>query len=337
MVFQKNDIDPQIREAMAQMDQPSIVNAFQAQPFVYGTQGARTLSKIINKWYEKAYHSSKKAAYVTALSRIASLHQADMSKVRTDKDVGWSGLEWRELNFFEPGRRAAIQLSGQMMDLYYGQGGTVLHERRDPAIGEFVHRAMNFTGTYDPNVSGRDAYFRTHGEDAGEGWLIPPDGPRYTMDGAGVSATKYMSHCIRQGIMYYGGTLVFEGMEVFYRPVATTFTPAADLRDTELEAKFLFPFFVENPTPSAKVPFGNGHLIFHWGGFECVLSQVLLESNWQWSEGKYHQPANRRTGGEENDERGNMEPWWDRLPATHESALQAKTLAETQWATLQNT
>ena len=114
----------------------------------------------------------------------------------------------RELNLFDPGRRAQVYLAGgyQMMDMYYGQAGNDIYKLRDPDIAEFVHYAMGFKTAFTAKESGRDAYM-AHFKTQAEGWR--DGGPANTA--YGISATKEISRIIRWGIQTMGGTLVFEG------------------------------------------------------------------------------------------------------------------------------
>ncbi len=118
-----------------------------------------------------------------------------------------------ELNIYDPGRRINeyIKNNHQMMDLYYGQAGTSLHELRDPIIAEFVHYTMKFQGTFDANTSGRESYLKSFYTKI-EGWdKSTPSKDTYN----GLTATQEMSRIIRWGVYMYGGTIIFEGKDVF--------------------------------------------------------------------------------------------------------------------------
>ena len=176
-----------------------------------------------------------------------------------------------------------------MMDMYYGQAGTTLHELRNPAIGKYVHEGMKYEGAYDQHTSGRDAYMATHssGAQSGvEGWQWPKNEQgvndrsaalfHHPETGEALTGTMEISRLIRDGIQRYGGTLVFEGKYVFQ---AGNFVPGARQGDTNKEAVALFPHFTKQPGQSS-VPFGAGRLVFHWGGKETVPTQWLFRSNW---------------------------------------------------------
>lgn len=191
----------------------------------------------------------------------------------------------RKVNLFEPGRRGAAYLAGnfQMMDLYYGQAGTGLHLKRDPIIAEFVHHAMGFTGPFSMTVSGRDAYMKTF-KTGIEGWdERSPSTHAYNT----LTATKEMSRIIRWGIAKFGGTLIFEGKDVYYSQVFDKTAPRVG--DTDLEARELFKYFKPN---ASKVPFGRGKLVFHWNGKETVPSKSHFISNWKWNQNQTHEEGN---------------------------------------------
>jgi hypothetical protein len=245
--------------------------AFKKSVFVYGTQDSG--SKIV------------KGLKAWARVRSTTPQQARIERV----------IE-RDLNLFDPGRRAEVYLAGdyQMMDLYYGQVGTGLHEKRNPLIAEFVHYAMGFKHGFSMSQSGRDAYVSTFGKqlqtkdkDAKprtiEGW--ESHGPSYN----GLTATKEISRVIRWGIHYFGGKLIFEGKEAYYSQVFN----APRVGDNDLEARELFRFF--RPGMSTAT-FRKGKVVFHWNGRETVPTHVHFLSNWQWSQNKTHTPGNMTDG-----------------------------------------
>lgn len=236
------------QEAVKRVGEFQLRNAFKNSTFVYGTQGnGSTIVKGLRSWGKK-----------TSL---------------------------RELNLFETGRRGSAYLSGdrQMMDLYYGQAGTFLHLNRNPVIAEFVHYAMDFKGEFSMRRSGRDEYIHTFRTGI-EGWAWnSPSIKKYN----GLTATKEMSRIIRWGIANFGGTLIFEGKDVYYSQV---FDPSAPrVGDTDLEARELFKYF--KPACS-NVKYGKGKLIFHWNGKETVPTKSHFISNWKWNDNKTHQEGN---------------------------------------------
>ena len=194
--------------------------AFKTCRFIYGTQGSNVISKVIGRF-------------------VSGLEAKQAREKVVEHDPAKSAARLK--NVFDPGFRARAYVHGlnaQMMDLYYGQYGTTTFQQRNEFIGEFVHRAMRFSGMYQHDVPGYKAYWNTFGHvkspNAGsswhpspfyEGWETPPadDHPRKRYSGyyypnpdstepfAGMSATKYMSRVIRAGIMYFGGTLVYDG------------------------------------------------------------------------------------------------------------------------------
>lgn len=237
----------------------SVAKAFQETTFVYGTTGGGSMIGLAIKRFGEAIRK---------------------------KRAGGSGL-----NFYNPGHRVNEYMSGskkQMMDLYCGQEGTNLHESRDPTIGKYVHRAMEFVGDYDQHVSGIDAYAKTHGS-SHKPWQevsAGNDGRKhlyYHKDKSGsligMTGTQEMSRVIRAAIKYFGGTLIFDGACVYYYDV---FTDAANVyrSDTMLEARALFPYF--SPGRSS-VPYGKGTLVFHWSGQETIPSHAKFETNWRFA------------------------------------------------------
>jgi len=234
--------------------------AFKKSTFIYGTMGKGSMIvKGLKNWGARA--------------RSRAADPADRMKPVID----------RELNLFDPGRRAEQYLAAgyQMMDLYYGQKGTSMHTLRNPAIAEFVHYAMGFKGNFSMNQSGRQAYMQTWKTTA-EGWQGNSPGDY------GHSATKEMSRIIRYGIRTFGGTLIFEGKEVYYNQVF--YRNPARIGDTDLEARELFQYF----TPGqSSVPYGKGRLIFHWGGRETVPTKMHFLTNWVWGgQGIMHSASN---------------------------------------------
>ena len=95
-----------------------------------------------------------------------------------------------------------------------------------------------------------------------------------------MTATKYMSKMIREAVQCFGGTLVFDGADVFYEAV---FSSRAGIRvgDTAEEARALFPEFAKCPGESS-VRWGRGTLIFHWRGNETAPTQALFRESWQY-------------------------------------------------------
>jgi len=238
----------EFQDAVERVGEFKLRNAFKRSKFIYGTQGNGSF--IVNglkSWGKKS--------------------------------------ELRELNIFETGRRASAYLSGnnQMMDLYYGQAGTILHLKRDPIIAEFVHYAMGFKGSFSMSRSGREEYMRTF-KTGVEGWDgKSPSVHKYS----GLTATKEMSRIIRWGISQFAGTLIFEGKDVYYSQV---FDPASPrVGDTDLEARELFKYFKPG---LSKVPFGKGALIFHWNGLATIPTKSHFISNWVWSNNLTHLEGN---------------------------------------------
>jgi hypothetical protein len=179
-----------------------LANAFRKHTFAYGSMG-------------------KGSAVVKAAKMLFS---------RTSRFKPVQQIAARELNLLDPGVRATTLLKGsntQMMDMYYGQAGNLLHQQRDPHIGAFVHKALKFTGPYAHEISGRDAYMKTYNTtiDAwnGRGAVVP----RISKN----TITVEMSWVIRWGIARYMGSLTFEGKDVCYSK-SSTVTPFMWTRTT---------------------------------------------------------------------------------------------------------
>src|SRR5579872_3360429 len=160
-----------INDAIKTVGEFVVASAFKKSTFIYGTMGKGSfIVRGLKNWAAKA--------------RSTAAEPADRMKPIID----------RELNLFDPGRRAEQYLAAgyQMMDLYYGQAGTNMHTRRNPAIAAFVHYAMGFKGSFSMNQSGREAYMHTWRTKA-EGWQGNSPGDY------GHTATKEMSRIIRYG------------------------------------------------------------------------------------------------------------------------------------------
>ena len=95
----------------------------------------------------------------------------------------------------------------------------------------------------------------------------------------GMTATKYMSKMIREAVQCFGGTLVFDGADVFYEAVFSK--REVRVGDTAEEARALFPEFAKFPGQSS-VKWGRGTLIFHWRGKEIAPTQALFRESWQY-------------------------------------------------------
>ncbi len=289
--------DPRVDCAIAALGAGNLEAAF-ANPenvFVYGTTGGAFVGGTINKW--------RAAIEAWRQTRNVELRAAGREGPLENEVL-------RQLNFYDPGPRTRAAFGRQMMDLYYGQGGTNMHLWRVPIIGEYVHRAMEFKGQYDHTKSGRETYldsFSTTAENGEiiEGWMNSPrprdgkpefDGflyPDPDRPGRGLTATKEMSRVIREGIKYFGGTLIFEGTNVSYESV---FVDGAYVSDTSLEAETLFAYFRPGET---EAKFGNGTIIFHWRGVPTKPTHALFHSNWYFAMGVagrpiFHKDKNHR-------------------------------------------
>ncbi len=299
------DSNGRIARAIDKVGRGRLTNAYTSTTFVYGTTGGGVVGPAVEQWQ----------AYVT-LSRKANNAMAAFVTGEAEEAAD----PMRKLNIYDPGPRTKVALDNQMMDLYYGQEGTSVHERRDRTIGEYVHFAMGFDGFYDHRLSGRETYLKTFGRHPDgrggviEGWMSSPKHPSGYKEfggclypdpeakGKGLSATKEMSRVIRTGIFELGGTLVFEGTNVTYQSV---FVPGAYVSDTSLEAESLFKFF----TPGkSRVPYGKGTLIFHWHGQEVVPSHALFHSNWLYHCPQGGSPTFHKLGNQRKDHSEPVKP-----------------------------
>jgi hypothetical protein len=259
--------DQRLLDAVQKTGEWKVASAFKQSTFVYGTQGGGSfIVRGLKNWAARPRRPHAGADAQAGPERIRRLVE-------------------RELNLYDPGRRAALYISGahQMMDLYYGQKGTDLHTRRVPAIAEFMHYAMGFHGEFSMKQSGREAYLERF-KTTVEGWdNNSPSRQAYD----GLTATKEMSRIIRWGIHRFGGRIIFEGRDVYYSQVFKPFPPR--LGDTDVEARELFQYF----TPGrSTVPFGKGTITFHWSGREVIPTRLHFITNWTWADGKTHLFAN---------------------------------------------
>ena len=242
-----------------------LAQAFAQSTFVYGTGGTgSTIVKGLKRWASRPR------------TRAAAQVHGGVSAALAARDQALVPVIARELNLFDPGRRAStyLALELQMMDMYYGQAGNTLYTKRIPIIAEYIHYAMGFTGAFSMDESGRDAYQRTFATQA-EGWK--GDSPKHPA-WAGNTATKEISRFVRLGIYTFGGTLIFEGKEVYYSQV---FKQKSYISDTDAEARELFAFF--RPGQS-EAQYGKGRIKFYWCGKETVPTKLHFLTNWTWEQ-----------------------------------------------------
>jgi hypothetical protein len=250
--------------AMNKVGEAKLVFAFKPTTFAYGTSGfGSAIVKAAKIWAGKKPAQDQKGANGggAAASRARIID--------------------RNLNLFDPGQRAKTYLAQgcQMMDMYYGQAGNDIYKKRDLVIAEFIHYAMEFNGNFRPEKSGRDEYMETFKTQI-EGWDA---GTPATQKYDGLTATKEMSRIIRWGVKKFGGTILFEGRDVYYFQV---FDPNAGRKtDTDLEAIDLFEAFHPG---LATVPWGKGKVTFNWCGHPTVPTHMLFLSNWRWDGIKTH-------------------------------------------------
>ena len=273
-------------------------DAFRENTFVYGTMGNGSLIiSGLKRWAARppsahrlkevdqgvvaefeAKQNPKKDIYFgqnRAQKNAANRNPLSRAKVAPSPrpDMLRKTLQ-RELNLFDPGRRANFYIrSGcQMMDLYYGQAGTILHKHRIPIIAEFVHKALEWNVPFSMARSGRDTYMEEFNTRVEGYYNDSPSVNRYR----GLTATKEMSRIIRWGISQFGGTIIFEGRELYYSQV---FCNLPRLGDTDVEARELFQHFKPGQSTAS---YGDGRVIFYWSGTETVPTHVHFLSNWTW-------------------------------------------------------
>src|ERR1700722_1135130 len=121
--------------------------AFRSSTFYYGTTGGTGILKtFITTLAERKKSGRAKLEFYWPGER-AGAYIADQSGRGPESPGGTPSPAHGE--------------SAQMMDMYYGQPGTELHERRNPQIGKYVHEKMGYEGDYDQHKSGRDSYMET--------------------------------------------------------------------------------------------------------------------------------------------------------------------------------
>jgi len=259
--------------------------AFQSSTFYYGTTGG---TGVLKKFLDTLTEKKKQLPYYWPGER-AKQYIAHSSGKGAEPGSVPKALP-------APGGPApdiALNPSAQMMDMYYGMEGTSLHKLRNPQIGKYVHEKMGYKGAYDQARSGRDAYMETYSKGINaktEGWQYPQAadssgtakrGPQnaifhHPATGEALTGTMEISRYIRDGIFKYGGTLVFEGKFVYNEG---NFVSGAYQGDTNKEAVALFPYLADHPGKS-RVAFGQGTLVFQYGGQETVPTQWLFRQRW---------------------------------------------------------
>lgn len=197
---------------------------------------------------------------------------------------------------FQAGVRQTTQRSGnlQMMDMFYGDAewGGNLGDRADPDIMAFVMYAtkLKFLPGWE-QLNTWPVPFPPPGDNPYQVllrmgipkgyWDTPLTTAVYGDDDWGhrpMSATKEISRIIRWGVGEFGGTIIFEGAEVYYDQV---FNKRERLADTDLEARVFFQYF----TPGlSEATFGRaGKVIFHWHGKPTVPSKLLFLTSWNFN------------------------------------------------------
>jgi hypothetical protein len=197
---------------------------------------------------------------------------------------------------FQTGIRQTAQRANnsQMMDMYYGDGGDIIH-RVDPYILRFVMYAAKLRPWPGPGIHvdpwpplpngtqpADHPYFAFAQRGVTKAWDPGPITTQiYGNDDWGnpLTGTKELSRIIRWCVGEFGGTITFEGAEVYYNQV---FKNTGRLSDTDVEARCFFAFFLKG---LSRATFGRGHgtVIFHWRGVETVPSKLHFLTSWAWS------------------------------------------------------
>lgn len=239
--------------------------AFRAKPFSYGTQG-------------------KGGGGL----RLGAIMADSINQQPANFPPGSRGYA------FQTGNRQFVQRArnAQMMDMYYGDGGDV-GRRADPDILQFVLYAAKLkvipgrqnewpwgTNTLANVIEHPHNRFAALG--VPQAWQVDPRTTAvYGHDPynhSPMTGTKELSRIIRWCVGEFGGTILFEGSEVYYNQV---FCNGPRFGDTELEAVDLFQHFQPG---SRRAFFGRnrrGAVEFQWLGRDTVPSKLLFLASWQ--------------------------------------------------------
>lgn len=202
---------------------------------------------------------------------------------------------------FQTGVRQTVQRAHnyQMMDMLYGDGGNV-GRRANPHILEFVMYAAKlrpWPGANPPaspqfdevsrgEVTANHPFFAYQqilgtAEEEQAFYKHPKTTNVYGRDPwcqVEMPGTKELSRIIRWCIGEFGGTIIFEGADVYYDQV---FNNTGRFGDTELEACSFFAHFNAGNS-FAHYGKAGGKVIFHWHGQETVPSKLLFLTSWRW-------------------------------------------------------
>ncbi|MEA2749226.1 MAG: hypothetical protein QOI41_3369 [Myxococcales bacterium] len=279
-----------IADALNEVGELGVRAGFKTCTFIYGTQGTGSAAVRAATLWRSKMQTLNRPDHTAAAAAKGQAHNPNIARGEARKRV------FEAFKLFEPGTRVEqyVHKGYQMMDMYYGpslsahqeaaehDGGAKLglHALRHKDIAAFVHHAMGFKGPFVMGESGRKAYMDTF-KTGIEGWAWNTPAMYQLPDGTSITATQEMSALIRWGIHKYGGTLIFEGKQVFYHQVFAVEPEKEGSRkagDTELEAMDLFPYFQPG---LSRVKYGTGTVIFQWGGKETVPTKCHFLSNWQ--------------------------------------------------------
>ena len=235
---------------------------------------------------------------------MQELMTVSINQGRDDRASPFFGAEPQ--HFFRAGVRKRVQIESQchMMDMYFGDGelGQTYGFKADPFIAAFINAALDPQNAGGPAANGltprpkidpahplsvfdrrfnNAAAVMQRGAARINGWDQHPEHTaafgtdRY---GGTLTTTREISRIIRWCIGHFGGTLIFEGAEIYYNAV---FAVGPTDRDTTLEARELFTAF-ERGNSRARLG-AEGTLIFHWFGEETVPTKLHFLSSWQFN------------------------------------------------------
>lgn len=197
---------------------------------------------------------------------------------------------------FQTGNRQFVQRArnAQMMDMYYGDGGDV-GRRANPDILQFVLYAAKLKvipgrqneWPWGANARRRLANVNEHPYDRfaalgiPQAWQVDPQTTAvYGNDpyrNLPMTGTKELSRIIRWCVGEFGGTILFEGSEVYYNQVFCN----GRFGDTELEAVDLFQHFQPGFRRAVFGRSRRGTVEFQWLGKDTVPSKLLFLTSWQ--------------------------------------------------------
>ncbi len=203
---------------------------------------------------------------------------------------------------YKPGVRVINALhdeNGQMMDFYYGDKSQIFR-RRNPAVAEVLHQLLGFTGRFNPNISGREAYLASVPSNPNEGWhkdcefsyMIVDDEERERAFFGSINkkpqqytVTQAMSWFFRHMVRVHGGAIYFEGSNIAYDAVFRS-TPRG-FSDSQLEAFRLFNYMSStSPDSGSEFSMKKGSVIFTLGSQPATPTKAIFREYWTFAPGK---------------------------------------------------